>query len=91
MIIGCTKELKNHEYRVGVTPDNVKEYISCGHTVYIEKNAGVGAGFSNNEYEKAGAIILDNPKSVFDIAEMIIKVKEPEESEYKYLKEGKIL
>lgn len=91
MIIGCTKELKNHEYRVGLTPDNVKEYVSCGHKVYIEKGAGVGAGFSDDEYIKAGTNIFDNPKSVFDIADMIIKVKEPEECEYNYLREGQIL
>ena len=54
MIIGCTKELKNHEYRVGLTPNNVREYIAHGHKVYIETNAGLGAGFSDEEYIEAG-------------------------------------
>ena len=91
MIIGCTKELKNHEYRVGLTPDNVATYIRNGHKVYIETDAGVGAGFSNEDYIKAGASILNTPKEVFDIAEMIVKVKEPEECEWDLLKENQIL
>lgn len=91
MIIGCTKELKNHEYRVGLTPSNVSSYISHGHQVYIEKDAGLGAGFSNEEYINAGASILDTPKEVFDIADMIVKVKEPEECEWELLKENQIL
>ena len=91
MTIGCTKELKNHEYRVGLTPDNVRAYIANGHKVYIEKDAGLGAGFSNEDYVNAGAIILSTPKEVFDIAEMIVKVKEPEESEWDLLKENQIL
>lgn len=61
MINGCTKELKKHEYRVEINSDNVKECNSRGYTVYIKKNAGVSVDFSNNEYEKAEAIILDNP------------------------------
>ena len=91
MIIGTTKELKNHEYRVGLTPDNVKEYLRYGHTVYVEKGAGVGAGFSDEDYKNAGAILLNNAKQVFDKCEMIVKVKELEESEYDYVHEGQIL
>ena len=91
MIIGCTKELKNHEYRVGLTPDNVLAYVNNGHTVYMEKDAGLGAGFTDEEYISAGAKILDNPKEVFAIADMIVKVKEPEEVEWEYIKEGQIL
>jgi len=91
MIIGCTKELKNHEYRVGLTPDNVMAYVAHGHTVLIEKSAGVGAGFEDSQYIEAGAKIIDNAKDIFDAAEMIIKVKEPEECEYELLKEGQIL
>ena len=53
MIIGTTKELKNHEYRVGLTPDNVSAYVKCGHTVYVEKGAGVGAGFEDADYINA--------------------------------------
>ncbi|MBE5777887.1 MAG: alanine dehydrogenase [Clostridiales bacterium] len=91
MIIGTTKELKNHEYRVGLTPDNVMHYVANGHTVYVETGAGEGAGFADEEYVAAGAKILSTPKEVFDIAEMIVKVKEPEECEYQLLRPGQIL
>ena len=91
MIIGCTKELKNHEYRVGLTPDNVHAYVSHGHVVYMEHDAGLGAGFKDEEYIAAGATILETPKEVFDIADMIVKVKEPERCEWDLLREGQIL
>lgn len=91
MRIGTTKELKNHEYRVGLTPDNVMAYVSNGHEVYVEKAAGIGAGFSDAEYEAAGAVILETPQEVFDCCDMIVKVKEPEACEYEYLREGQIL
>lgn len=91
MIIGCTRELKNHEYRVGLTPSNVSTYINNGHKVYIEKDAGLGAGFTNEDYINAGATILMSPKEVFDIADMIVKVKEPEEEEWDLLRENQIL
>lgn len=91
MIIGTTKELKNHEYRVGLTPDNVADYVSHGHTVYVETKAGEGAGFSDESYLEAGAKILSTPKEVFDLADMIVKVKEPEPCEYDYFREGQIL
>ena len=91
MIIGTTKELKNHEYRVGLTPDNVSAYVVAGHTVYAETHAGEGAGFSDEMYKEAGAVILDTPNEVFAKADMIVKVKEPEECEYDLLREGQIL
>ena len=91
MIIGTTKELKNHEYRVGLTPDNAASFIAAGHTVYVETGAGLGAGFEDTEYVTAGAKILATAKEVFDISDMIIKVKEPEECEYDLLREGQIL
>ncbi|MEG0277228.1 MAG: alanine dehydrogenase [Coprobacillus sp.] len=91
MRVGCVKEIKNNEYRVGLTPANVKDYVSAGHIVYIEKDAGVGSGFTTEEYEIAGANILDNAKDVWDICEMMVKVKEPLEEEYKYFHEGLIL
>ncbi len=91
MKVGTTKELKNHEYRVGLTPDNVVSYFTKGHEVYVEKGAGLGAGFTDEEYQKAGAIILDTAKEVFDTCDMIVKVKEPEECEYDYLRENQIL
>lgn len=91
MIIGVVKEIKNHEYRVGLTPDNVKEYIKCGHTILVESNAGLGANFTNEEYENAGAIIIESAKEVYEKSEMIIKVKEPLKEEYDYLRKGQIL
>ena len=91
MKVGTTKELKNHEYRVGLTPDNVMAYIAAGHEVFVETGAGVGAGFSDAEYAAVGAKILNTAKEVFDTCDMIVKVKEPEECEYGYLREGQIL
>ncbi len=91
MKIGTTKELKNHEYRVGLTPDNVMTLIANGHEVFIETHAGEGANFTDEEYAAAGAKIIDTPDQVFATCDMIIKVKEPEEEEYKYLREGQIL
>ena len=91
MIVGTTRELKNHEYRVGLTPDNAADYIAHGHQVLVETGAGLGAGFSDAEYEKAGATVLATPKEVFDRADMIVKVKEPEPEEYGYFREGQIL
>lgn len=91
MIIGTTKELKNHEYRVGITPDNAAVFVADGHTVYIESGAGDGVGFTDEMYKSAGAHIFNTPKEVFDICDMIIKVKEPEECEFEYFREGQIL
>ena len=91
MIIGTTKELKNHEYRVGLTPENCAGYIKHGHTVYVESGAGMGAGFTDENYINAGAKILKTAKEVFDKSDMIVKVKELEECEYDYVHEGQIL
>ncbi len=91
MIIGIPKEIKNNENRVAITPAGVDALVRDGHTVYIENNAGVGSGFKNEEYEKTGAKILKTAKEVFDIAEMIIKVKEPLKAEFDLLHEGQIL
>ncbi|MDO4274695.1 MAG: alanine dehydrogenase [Eubacteriales bacterium] len=91
MKIGCVKEIKNNEYRVGMTPDNVKSYVSAGHQVYIQRDAGAGSGFRTEEYHGAGAVILDTAKEVWDTAEMIIKVKEPLEEEYQYFHKDLIL
>ena len=77
MKVGCVKEIKNNEFRVGMTPNNVKSYKNAGHEVYIEKGAGVGSGFTDKEYEDAGAIMIDSAKEVWDTVEMMIKVKEP--------------
>ncbi|NCB94488.1 MAG: alanine dehydrogenase [Clostridia bacterium] len=91
MKVGCVKEIKNNEFRVGVTPDNVKSYVAAGHDVYIEKGAGIGSGFEDAEYAAAGAKLIDTAKEVWDTVEMMIKVKEPLEEEYPLFHEGLIL
>ena len=91
MKVGCVKEIKNNEFRVGMTPDNVKSYVGAGHEVYIEKGAGVGSGFQDEEYAAAGATLIDNAKDVWDTVEMMIKVKEPLEEEYPLFHDGLIL
>ena len=91
MKIGCVKEIKNNEFRVGLTPDNVKAYISHGHEVFIEKGAGIGSGFTDEEYASTGAKLLDQAKEVWDTVEMMIKVKEPLEEEYPLFHDGLIL
>ena len=84
-------EIKNHEYRVGLTPASTKSYITHGHAVYVQKGAGIGAGYSDDEYRTEGAQILETAADVFSIADMIIKVKEPQPSEYPLFKKGQIL
>ncbi len=91
MKIGCVKEIKNNEFRVGLTPDNVKEYVKAGHTVFFEKDAGVGSGFATDEYAKAGATILEDAADVWKQCDMMVKVKEPLEEEYQYFREGLVL
>jgi alanine dehydrogenase len=91
MIIGVHKEIKNNENRVALTPAGAKEMIKRGHTVYIQHTAGEGSGFPDSEYEAAGAKILPTIEATYEIAEMIMKVKEPIESEYKLIKENQLL
>lgn len=91
MKIGCVREIKNNEYRVGLTPDNVKSYIAAGHTVMIEKGAGVGSGFEDAEYIEAGAEVIENAKDIWEQVDMMVKVKEPLPEEYGYFREGLIL
>ncbi len=91
MIIGVPKEIKNHEYRVGLTPAAVLEYVNHGHTVIVETQAGAGIGFSDEDYVQAGAHIEQSAAMVFDKADMIVKVKEPQPNECKMLREGQIL
>lgn len=90
MIIGIPKEIKNHEYRVGATPGMVRTLVEAGHKVRVETNAGTQIGFTDEMFQAAGATIVAKPNDVYQ-AEMIIKVKEPQESEYPLLKEGQIL
>ena len=91
MRIGCPKEIKPQEGRVGLTPASVDAMVRAGHQVYVEKNAGVCSGFTDQEYLAVGAEILATPAEVYDIADMIVKVKEPLVPEYDLLKEGQTL
>ena len=91
MLIGLPREIKNHEYRVGMTPGTVAELVRAGHKVIVEKNAGVGIGCPDKEYQAVGAKIVDSAKKVFDKAEMIVKVKEPQTVECKMLSRGQTL
>lgn len=91
MIIGVPKEIKNSEKRVAITPAGVSNFVQAGHTVIIEKDAGLGSSFTDQDYLDAGAEIIDDTASIWTKAEMILKVKEPIESEYKYFREGLIL
>lgn len=88
MIIGIPKEIKNNENRVGATPAGVKELVGRGHRVYVQHTAGEGTGFADEEYVKAGAEILPGIEDVYAAAELIIKVKEPIEPEYKLVRKG---
>lgn len=91
MIIGIPKEIKNNEYRVGATPAGVIEFIKRGHEVYIQSTAGLGSGFPDQKYIDVGAKILPNIEDIYTIAEMIIKVKEPIEPEYKMVRENQLI
>ena len=91
MIIGLPKEIKSFEFRVGLVPSNVSDYVAAGHTVLVEAGAGLGSGFADQEYIDAGAEILENAADVWAKADMIVKVKEPLECEYKYFREGLII
>ncbi len=89
MEIGVPKETKDREFRVGLSPNSVKA-LSQNHVVFIETQAGIGSGFTDDEYQKAGAKIVDNPEQAWD-KELVIKVKEPLRSEYQYLQSNKLL
>ena len=82
MIIGVPKEIKNREYRVGMTPGSVAELVHHGHQVLVETQAGMGIGETDDAYRQAGAIIIETPAEIFAKAEMIVKVKEPQPQEY---------
>ncbi len=91
MLIGVPKEVKNHEYRVGLTPTSTRELTRLGHDVIVETKAGMGAGFENEQYMAAGAKIAPTAQDVFSQADMIIKVKEPQAQEYHLLRKGQII
>ena len=91
MIIGLPKEIKNNEFRVGLTPGAVSAYVRAGHTVVVEQGAGLGSGFTDQEYRAAGASIEEQAAAVWAGADMIVKVKEPIEPEYRYFRQGLLL
>lgn len=91
MIVGVPKEIKNHEYRVGLTPAAVKEFVANGHEVLVQMQAGAAIGFNDDLYEAAGAQIINTPEEIFAQADMIVKVKEPQPNECKMLREEQIL
>ena len=91
MIVGLPKEIKNHEYRVGLTPSSVRELSSRGHTVLVQKNAGAEIGLSDEQYVAAGAQLVDTAKDIFAMSDMVVKVKEPQPQECAMLREGQIL
>jgi alanine dehydrogenase len=91
MRVGVPKEIKVHEYRVGLTPGAVREYVAAGHNVVVETNAGGGIGATDEAYRKAGAVIAGTAAEIFKTCDMIVKVKEPQPREWSQLREGQIL
>ncbi|MCL2387861.1 MAG: alanine dehydrogenase [Defluviitaleaceae bacterium] len=91
MKIGTVKEIKTHEYRVGMTPGNVQDYVNNGHEVYVQSGAGEGSSLLDAEYAAAGATIVATAKEVWDTCDMIVKVKEPLEPEYSMIREDQII
>ncbi len=91
MRVGTVKEIKCHEYRVGLTPACVRSYVARGHEVLVERSAGLVAGFSDDDYAEVGAVLVDGPEKVFSSCDMVVKVKEPQASEVPLLRAGQIL
>lgn len=91
MLIGVPKEIKNHEYRIGLTPGGARELIGNGHRVLVQRDGGKAIGLTDAAYEKVGAEVVDTPEEVFARAEMIIKVKEPQPNECRMLRRGQVL
>ncbi|MBA4742240.1 MAG: alanine dehydrogenase, partial [Azoarcus sp.] len=91
MRIGIPREIKNHEYRVGLLPAGVGELVARGHEVFVEAGAGVGAGAEDAAYRTAGATLIEHPRELFDAVELIVKVKEPQPEEFAYLRADHVL
>ncbi|HEY0463540.1 MAG TPA: NAD-binding protein, partial [Polyangiaceae bacterium] len=89
--VGVPKELKEHEYRVGLLPIGVEELSRQGHRVFVERGAGLGSGISDAEYERYGAVLTDDPREIYALAELIVKVKEPQPQELCLLRSGQLL
>src|SRR5690606_40069167 len=91
MRVGAPREVKNHEYRVGLTPESARELTAHGHDVLIETGAGMGIGAEDSEYIVAGATIVPTASEIFEKCDMVVKVKEPQPAERAMLREGQIL
>ncbi|HLE17527.1 MAG TPA: hypothetical protein VI728_04485, partial [Syntrophales bacterium] len=91
MIIGVPREIKDNEYRVAMVPSGVKALADAGHTVLVEKDAGAGSGIADTEFAAAGARIMDEASEVYRRADMIVKVKEPQSREYRYVRDGLLI
>ncbi|MDZ4048168.1 MAG: alanine dehydrogenase, partial [Pseudoxanthomonas sp.] len=91
MLIGVPKEIKNHEYRIGLTPSGARELVSNGHQVIVQRDGGKAIGLTDEQYVKAGAQIVDTAEEIFARADMIIKVKEPQPNECAMLRPGQVL
>ncbi len=91
MLVGVPKEIKNHEYRVGLTPESAREYVAAGHQVIVESGAGLGISKTDDDYRRVGAQIVDTPDEIFARAQLVVKVKEPQPNEWVQLREGQIL
>ena len=91
MIVGLAKEIKDNEYRVALPPGGVEALCQAGHRVLVESKAGMGSGFSDDEYAKSGAEVLNSAGEVWNDAEMVMKVKEPQPQEFEFLREGLLL
>ncbi|MGY8945565.1 MAG: alanine dehydrogenase, partial [Flavobacteriales bacterium] len=91
MILGIPKEIKNNEFRVGMTPSGVNSFINKGHQVYVQKSAGLGSGYTDSDYVTVGAKICTTIEDIYSISEMIVKVKEPLKKEYSLIKENQII
>ena len=90
MLIGVPKEIKDHEYRSALTPSGVGEFVNAGHQVLVQKSLGLAIDFSDEQYEASGAKIVDSAKEIFQKAEMILKVKEPQKSECEMIRKNQI-
>src|SRR5690242_19452327 len=91
MLVGVPKEIKAHEYRVGITPEAAREYIAAGHSLLVQTGAGAGIGAADSAFEAVGASIAPTAADIFAKAEMIVKVKEPQPAEWAQLRSGQIL
>ena len=91
MLVGVPKEIKDHEYRVGLVPSSVAELVHHGHTVLVERGAGVGAGLYDDDYRTAGGTLVDGPDRIFGEADLVVKVKEPLAAERRKLRRGQVL